>query len=178
MSDRQTGFQRALGLLTLMKSHVIVEIGTCWREKNDWSDGRSTDVFATWLNEHGGHLTSVDVSPEHAATSRRNCPFPEVVTWIVGDGTVTLKTMHPPVSLLYLDGHDFDASDPTPCQETQLREASAALHLLGVGSLVLMDDHDLPKGGKTRLALPFLLKHGFVLEHEGYGALVRRERLA
>jgi hypothetical protein len=54
-------------------------------------------------------------------------------------------------------------------------EAAAAMPLMGLGSLVLIDDCDLPSGGKGGRAVPFLLERGFREALSAYQTLLIRE---
>src|SRR5574343_548394 len=58
-----------------------------------------------------------------------------------------------------------------PCQQHCLKEIQTAMPFLHSGSVILIDDNNLPGGGKARLANEYLETHGWVLVHCSYQAL-------
>lgn len=53
-------------------------------------------------------------------------------------------------SIFYLDSFDFDISNPLPSQKHHLKEIEAAYDKLTDNSVVMIDDCDLPGGGKGK----------------------------
>jgi predicted O-methyltransferase YrrM len=160
---RSATFRRAFELLLDRTgvSRQIVETG-CVREKNDFSAGYSTVLFGEFLSRYGGKLESVDVNPRNVELCRKlTRPFAALVTVNLGDSVAFLRDWprtHPgtTIDLLYLDSLDYPMAPKDgprePSQRHCLAELEAALPSLAPAAIVLIDDADLPGGGKARLA--------------------------
>ena len=63
---------------------------------------------------------------------------------------------------------------PTPIRRrsTRLREGQAAMHALHAQSIVLLDDCNLPHGGKGAKVIPFLLGQGWHVIGMNYQVLM------
>jgi hypothetical protein len=151
-------------------TRTIVETG-CVRERGDYSAGYSTFVFASVLERYGGHLHTVDVSETNIATCRRiTRKHASRIDYYVSDSVAFLRafpTSHPntPIDLLYLDSWDYPVSPDDgprePSQEHCLAELTVASPALHDRSIVLIDDNDLPGGGKPLLAKRLLAERGW-----------------
>lgn len=80
-----------------------------------------------------------------------------------------------PIDFLYLDSWDFDFADPAPSQQHHLREIIAAYPRLHAQSMVLIDDCNLPHGGKGRLVIQYLAERGWRVLHSEYQTLLVRD---
>ena len=161
-------------------SRIIVETG-CVREKDDYSAGYSTVLFGELLSRRGGRLYTVDISERNMAICKKiTRRFASSITYTVGDSVTFLKTWssapdRKPIDLLYLDSFDYPVystpDEQAASQKHCLLELEAALPALSPNAIVLIDDGDLPGGGKPRLANERLRELGWTLEIEDYQSL-------
>ena len=151
----------------------IIETGV-QRTAHGWvGDGCSTRVLAHFVEQFGGRLWGVDNdidSINAARTAIRDKP----ATLVHSDSVEFLEGFTERIDLLYLDSYDYDSHKPGPSQEHHLREAQAAIKHLAPDAVVLIDDCDLPGGGKGGLVIPYLESHGFHFLSEAYQVLMRR----
>lgn len=162
---------------------TLVETG-CVRERNDYSAGYSTVVFGDFLARHGGTLYTVDLSAKNMATCRRlSKRYAERIVYNVGDSVAFLAgwgTHHTaPIDLLYLDSFDYpekpDEAQRAASQEHCRNELEAALPFLSPAAVVLIDDGDLPGGGKPRSAKERLAALGWTCVLDDYQTLWVRD---
>jgi hypothetical protein len=161
-------------------SRTIVETG-CVRERNDYSAGYSTVLFAQLVERYGGHVFTVDVSARNMELCRRvTRRYAKHITYGVDDSIDFLHDWKRtgasrPIDLLYLDSWDYpieaDDGSRAASQEHCLGELDAALPFLHARSLVLIDDGDLPGGGKPLFAKRRLEELGWVCEIDAYQTL-------
>lgn len=186
LDRRYATFKRAFELLMERKhtSCQIVETG-CVREKNDYSAGYSTVLFGEFLSRCGGRLESVDVNARNVELCRKlTRPFARFISINVGDSVAFLADWprtHPgtPIDLLYLDSLDYPIAPKDgprePSQQHCLAELEAALPSLAADAIVLIDDADLPGGGKARLARERLAQLGWRCVLDDYQTLWTRD---
>ena len=186
LERRSTTFRRVFELLLQRTgaSRQIVETG-CVREKNDFSAGYSTVLFGEFLSRYGGRLESVDVSPRNVELCRKlTRPFTKLITVNLGDSVAFLRDWpysHAgiPIDLLYLDSLDYPLAPKDgprePSQQHCLSELEAAFPSLAPAAIVLIDDADLPGGGKARLARERLAQLGWGCELDDYQTLWVRD---
>lgn len=171
---RYPTFKAALGLFLQLGGGNIVETGTL-REKNQWTDGCSTLIFAETLKEYdAGYLWTVDISPDNIAVAKEATHHvADRVTYVVDDSLNFLENFDREINLLYLDSFDWDNIEPlkSQSQQHQLLEIQAAFPKLKPSSIVLLDDNDLPGGGKAALTKPFLIEQGFTCILDYYQSL-------
>jgi hypothetical protein len=164
--ERTQSWRSALSLFAYFDGSTIVETG-CQRLVEDWGAGCSTRIVALFLKEIGhGKLHSVDHSLEHIGVAHRVVEADnssDYVEFHHDDSVHFLTRFNQMIDLLYLDSFDYsDAPLRTRgCQEHQLKEITAAFEKLSDTAIVLLDDNDLPHGGKTRLTKEFLRQHGW-----------------
>lgn len=186
LGRRHATFSRALSLLLERSgpSRTIVETG-CVREKNDYGAGYSTVLFGEVLARFGGRLHTVDISQRNIAVCRRLIkPYAARIATYVGDSIAFLRewpATHPdtPIDLLYLDSFDYPVFEERPREPSQqhcLGELDAALPSLGERAVVLIDDADLPGGGKPLFAKRRLSELGWRCELDDYQTLWVRGR--
>lgn len=176
-ADRHRGFAALLreAGARFERPH-IVETGTM-RAEEDWSGaGLSTYLFGAYCYRHGGRLDSVDCD-------QANCNFAERWTRIFRgsvrvhcDKSVTFLSSLPDesVDVLYHDSLDTDLPGHA---ESCLEEVQAAQCKLHPRSIVALDDTPWSDGhffGKGRLAVPWLLDHGWKIRHAGYQVVLTR----
>jgi hypothetical protein len=175
-NGRYLTFKIALNLFMQNGGRTIVETGTNWF--NDLGGGRSTNIFGEYLKQYGGKLYTVDIQQKSIDACKEFTKGLEGnIEYVTDDSLHFLENWHQPIDLLYLDSFDYPIEmvvpDPltekTPdqiiaevlaCQEHQLAEIKLAYPNLHVGSIILLDDNQLPKGGKTRLSKQFLVEKG------------------
>jgi hypothetical protein len=185
LGRRHATFRRAFDLVLQRTGalRTLVETG-CVREKNDYSAGYSTVVFGEFLMRHGGRLYSVDVNPRNVEICRKlTRRYAALITVLVADSIAFLREWprsHPgtPIDLLYLDSFDYplapEDGSPEPSQQHCLGELEAALPSLSERAVVLIDDADLPGGGKPALARRRLSQLGWRCVLDGYQTLWTR----
>lgn len=185
LKRRHSTFRRALSdvLNSTGPSRVFVETG-CVREKNDYSAGYSTVLFAEVLAKYGGQLHTVDNSERNMTLCRKLTKrYAHVIAYHVRDSVAFLKQWpheHAAarIDLLYLDSFDYPRSPKDgpqePSQEHCLAELEAALPSLHERSVVLIDDGDLPGGGKPLLAKRRLSELGWRCLIDDYQTLWTR----
>jgi len=183
LGKRYRTFRAAFALLLERTgpNRAIVETG-CVREKNDYSAGYSTVLFGEFLERGGGRLFTVDLSPQNMALCRRiTRRYQRWISYHVGDSIAFLAAwaMTQPrveIDLLYLDSFDYELEPNRDAareasQRHCLGELEAALPSLARHALVLIDDGDLPGGGKPRLAKRRLAELGWTCVLDDYQTL-------
>lgn len=167
---RYDTFALALDLMSHRKPKVIIETGTA-RDglANCIGDGCSTMIFAEYVKNNGGEFYSVDINAEYLQNAGKaladSRPF---ATLVHSDSIAFLQNFNRPIDFLYLDSYDYDFSNPLPSQEHHLKEIKAAYPWLSPYCVVMIDDCDLPGGGKGKLAIDFLLSKGWGILGIGY----------
>lgn len=179
-------------------SPAIVETGCVRDPGRWEGDGMSTMVFAQWIRQHGGSLVSIEVDPLTAHFARMAIPEATIVTadsveWLRAfHGRIDLLYLdsldYPdgPLRDLYDGQHDIHAAMAAldamteaeivekhgdlvlPSQEHCAAEYQAARPNLHDGSIVVIDDAELPGGGKARLARRLLEDDGWRCVMDAY----------
>ena len=170
-------FLMTLKLLNLVKAKVLVETGTSRHgDRNFWGDGGSTILFGDWATDNQAMLYTVDLSSNAIEASRSATKsFSENIQYHCCDSIKFLEQFGKPIDFLYLDSYDFDERNPLPSQVHHLQEITAAYPFLHKKSIVVIDDCDLPQGGKGKLIIEFLLAKGWVIFSKGYQVIMVRE---
>jgi len=156
---------------------TLVETGTS-REGDRFcaGDGCSTLLFADWAKDHGAHLYSIDISSrnlENAQTAILNhVRHTHHVHFICSDSVSYLSHFNKPIDFLYLDSFDYEIDDPLPSQTHHLHEIEAAFPFLTETSVVMIDDFDLPNGGKGKLAIDYLLMRDWKILSDEYQVIL------
>lgn len=172
-ADRHRSFGRLFELAGKNKSLAWVETG-CMRSEEDWTAGASTYIFGAWLKLHGGHLDSVDITPEHCVFARswtRGLP----VRVHQSCSLSYLEKRETPIDVLYLDSLDTYVPGHAEHALEEIRLSSTLLHN---ESIILIDDCAWDGGsfcGKGRLAIPFLLEHGWRIKYSGWQTLLGKD---
>ncbi len=149
---------------------VLVETGTNrGGRSNCLGDGCSTWIFAEWASQHGAQLYSIDISAVNLRCSAEALgPEKEYVHFIESDSVAFLESFGQPIDFLYLDSYDFDSANPLPSQEHHLKEIQAAYPWLTEKTVIMIDDCDLPHGGKGALVIDYLLGKGWRIAAKSY----------
>lgn len=172
---RYVTFKLALNLFLQRYGHTIVELGTT-KAPDDWGAGMGTLLFAEVVGKYGGKIYTVDNYPPHIEACKIiTAPWAGSVVHVESDSLEFLKGFEETIDLLYLDTMDYpltpEEGDPAACQEHQLKELKLAYPNLSPKAVVLLDDNDLPGGGKTAMAKEFLFKKKWKLLYDAQQSL-------
>ena len=132
----------------------------------------STLLFADYVSHQKfGIVYTADILPEAMEQCKIvTAEFKDSISYIVEDSISFLKRYTgSEIDLLYLDSLDYPlGGDPTECQEFQLKEFKTIEDKLSPKCVVLLDDNNLPGGGKTKLTKEYLIEKGWtcVLDYQ------------
>ena len=178
---RQKTFRRALELLDERSSTCLIETGVArYGLRNSKSDGASTAVFGLWAKTNNASLYSVDISPESINGAREaveELGLLEHVKLVTGDSVQFLENFTDHVDFLYLDSYDYDKHDESTqiaSQDHHLKEFKAIEDQLGSDSVVLIDDCDLPGGGKGKMVIEYMTRNGWQVDTGAYQVLLTK----
>ena len=178
---RQKTFRRALELLDERSSTCLIETGVArYGLRNSKSDGASTAVFGLWAKTNNASLYSVDISPESIAGARETVEelgLLEHVKLVTGDSVQFLENFTDHVDFLYLDSYDYDKHDESiqiASQDHHLKEFKAIENQLGSDSVVLIDDCDLPGGGKGKTVIEYMTRNGWQVDTSAYQVVLTK----
>lgn len=164
--QRAESFAMVAKMIISQGLKMFVETGTY--RGND-ADGQSTRIFATLARSQDGSFDSVDINSSHLAQARKMLNTNILDARLICEDSVTfLSNRETPIDVLYLDSFDFEEKNPQPSQRHQLAELGAAYGKLGENSIVLLDDCNLPHGGKALLSAAFLLDCGWKQVYDCY----------
>lgn len=172
--DRSESFILALDHLWCQKVRCIVETGSIRCEREDWSDGRSTYIFAKAATALSIPFYTVDIDPKKEDFVEAACRGLDF-TFVCDDSVKFLSKFDGSISLLYLDSWDYNERDKTVSQCHQLAEYGAASAKLTNDALILLDDCGLPSGGKGGLVEEYLPHCGWSLGFKGYQHIYVRQ---
>ena len=169
---RRDTFVKAATLAIERRFATIIETGGF---RGIDGDGRSTEVLAAIARFNGGTFWSVDNNPVHQERAKKRVPPDATVQYCAGDSVTFLSSSFPDgIGFLYLDSYDYDANKPLPSQIHQVAELGAAFGDLRADAIVLLDDCNIPGGGKALLSDLFLKERGFSLVADHYQKLFVR----
>ncbi len=174
---RYNTFKIALKLLSEREAKTIVETGTA-RAGAEWclTDGGSTLIFGNWANDNGATLYSIDIDKDALLKAERALGAAVSYTRFVhSDSIQFLHKFDQSIDFLYLDSFDFEIGNPISSQKHHLEEIMAAYPLLTENSIVMIDDCDLPHGGKGKFAIIFLQRMGWKIMAEGYQVILVKD---
>jgi SAM-dependent methyltransferase len=171
---RYASFELAKKLIKDRELTLWVETGTARNgATNCVGDGCSTIIYSDFLKEMKGKLYSVDIDPKAIALASKALKNSrEHIYFNVGDSIQFLNSFEDRIDFLYLDSYDFDFNNPHPSQYHHLKEIEAAYDKLHDQSVVMIDDCDLPHGGKGTLAIKYLLDRGWSIVYKGYQVIL------
>lgn len=175
---RRDTFRRSLALLDQIGAKLIIETGTS-REglRGAKSNGAATIIFGKWAKQNNAIVHSVDINERSIATAQREVDVQGLgrsVRIHHSDSVAFLKKFTEPVDFLYLDSYDY-SDDPEvqiKSQEHHLNEFLAIEDRLHRNSIVLIDDCDLPNGGKGKLVVDYMLKKDWRVLMSAYQILL------
>ncbi len=163
-------------MLKQRNAKVLVETGTArLGDRNCRGDGCSTVIFGDWAKQNNAILHSVDIDPKAisaAITATRS--FGAHVQPTCGDSVEFLENFPATIDFLYLDSYDFDFANPLPSQLHHKKEIIAAYPHLAENCVVMIDDCDLPHGGKGKYIIEYLLSLDWKIIYSGYQVILVR----
>lgn len=177
-NGRYKTFFEILKLMDERHVHTIVETGTeRWQDVQRCfdGDGGSTIIFAHWATENDAKIYSIDINKTHLDYCYNNTQgYINHLDLVLSDSVAFLEDFPQPIDFLYLDSYDYDVNDPKPAQEHCLREILAAENKLTPSSIIMIDDCNVPRGGKGYLAIQYLLSRGWVLHKNAHQVILLR----
>ena len=176
---RRDTLREVLRLLDERRAKVLLETGVARMglEKSK-GDGASTIVFGLWAKNNDAHLYSVDIDPE--ATRRAGVAVDAMglgdsVTLVTSDSVEYLDEFTDTVDFLYLDSYDYHKTDTAiqkASQDHHLKEINAIEGCLHDDTVILIDDCDLPNGGKGKLVIQYLTEAGWKIHMSEYQVIM------
>ena len=162
-NGRYETFKQVINLLEEKNVKTLIETGTArCGDSNFDGDGGSTIIFAHWAVEHDAQMYSVDIDAVHIEIAKQVTEqYMTHLTYALEDSVTFLKEFEGKIDFLYLDSWDYSESDPYPAQIHNLKEVLAAYDKLHDQSIIMIDDCNIPGGGKGKLAIDFLLQNGW-----------------
>ena len=175
---RRDTFRKTLALLNQIDAKILVETGTS-REglHGAKSNGAATIVFGKWAKENGGFLHSVDISENSILNAQKEVDRQALNNFVKihhSDSVAFLENFEEKIDLLYLDSYDYsdDVEVQKLSQEHHLKEFKAIEDRLHNNTIVLIDDCDLPNGGKGKLAIEYMLTKNWQVVENAYQVLL------
>lgn len=171
---RYKTFLIALELCEKRNCRVLVETGTARHgDTNFEGDGGSTLIFGSWAKDHDAKLYTVDI--DSMAIEQAQLAATEVadaIQFIHSDSVQFLNHFEGKIDFLYLDSFDFKKNNPLPSQLHHLSEIQAAFPHLHKRSVVMIDDCDLPHGGKGKFVIEYLKERGWTVLISDYQVIM------
>lgn len=178
-NGRYKTFHEVLTMLNARDIKVIVETGTeRWQEPQYCfdGDGGATIIFGHWAHENGAKMYSVDIDPTHVRFAKANTEsYRDCLSIILSDSVAYLKEFDQPIDFLYLDSYDYNENNPGPPQQHCLNEVLAAEDKLTENAIVMIDDCNIPGGGKGKRAIEYLLSRGWSLHRNFHHVILVRK---
>ena len=172
---RRDTLREVLRLLDERGATTLLETGVARMglEKSK-GDGASTIVFGLWAKQNDAHLYSVDIDPEateRAGQAVAKMDLSDSVTLVTSDSVAYLDEFTDTVDFLYLDSyedHKTDTAIQIARQDHHLKEIKAIEGCLHEGTVILIDDCDMPNGGKGKLVIERLTAKGWKVHMSEY----------
>lgn len=176
---RRDTLREVLRLLDERGAKTLVETGVARMglEKSK-GDGASTIVFGVWAKQNDAHLYSVDIDPEateRAGQAVTDMDLSDSVTLVTSDSVAYLDEFTDMVDFLYLDSYDYHKTDTaiqTASQDHHLKEIKAIEGCLHEDTVILIDDCDMPNGGKGKLVIERLTAKGWKVHMSEYQVIL------
>lgn len=170
---RFSSMYKALELIQDIERPVIVETGIL-RDPTP-GGGHSTYKFGEFAERRNGSVHSCDIN-QNAVTFARLATFQYkgYISYYCVDSVLFLENFEDKIDLLYLDSYDSGPGHEEAASQHQLNEIKAIFPKLKERCAVLLDDADLPEGGKTKYSSTYLEENGFTLAIEDYQKLYVR----
>lgn len=167
---------KSLNLLTERKARILLETGTArYGAENFAGDGGSTIIFSEWAQNNQATLYSVDISQEYLTNAKEALDSRVATVFVESDSVEFLEKFDRSIDFLYLDSYDYEYGNVLPSQLHHLNEIVAAYPHLHEHSIVMVDDCDLPHGGKGKFVINFLIARGWKVIADKYQVILVRE---
>ena len=165
---------KALGLMEERGHKIIVETGTArGGVYGCGGDGCSTVMFSRWAQLHPEMFVfSVDIDQHNCAAAQEAVRSFNRTRVFHDDSLHFLASFPTQIDFLYLDSFDYDSGRQWESQEHHLKEIVAAYNKLHEHSVVMVDECDLPGGGKCLLVERFLKDLGWKVVLRGYQVIM------
>lgn len=175
---RRDTFLKALELLSYFNAKVLIETGTS-REglEGAKSQGAASIVFGKWAKENNAKLHSVDISEESVRVAQAEIDSQNLNKYVelhLSDSLDFLKSFVESVDFLYLDSYDY-SDNPEIQRKSQthhLNEFKSIESRLHKNTIILIDDCDLPGGGKGKTVIAYMKTRGWEILMEEYQVLL------
>lgn len=176
-NNRYGSFLCVLQLLKQNNAKILVEIGTARDGDTNFTwDGGSTIIFADWATDNDAVLYSVDIDPKAVEKAKEaTLNYAANAHIICDDSLAFIEEFNLPIDFLYLDSYDYDIKDPEPSRQHHLKEIILAYPKLHDNSVVMIDDCDLPGGGKGVYVIKFLTDRGWKVVYDGYQVVLVKD---
>lgn len=178
---RRDTFLKTIELLDQIKANTIIETGTS-REglHGAKSNGAATIVFGKWAKLNNAFLHSVDISENSVTNAQKEVTKQGLDNYVkihLSDSIAFLEGFDKKVDFLYLDSYDYssDIEVQKKSQEHHLKEFIAIENQLHDKTIVLIDDCDLPNGGKGKLVVKYMQEKGWRILMDEYQILLVRK---
>jgi hypothetical protein len=151
----------------------------------DWGAGFFTRLAAECLVPLNAKIHTVDLASSHITRCKIiTSDFKEQISYHIMSSLDFLANYKGQIDLLYMDTGDMTPIEPTA--ELQLAEAKIIVerNLISKNGIILIDDvkNTTPKKfgdttglGKSKYALPYLLKNGFKIIENEYQVILEKE---
>lgn len=155
-------------------------------ENWDWGAGCFTRMAAECLAHLNPTIHTIDLARSHIERCKIiTADYKNILTYHVCSSLDFLKTCPFKIDLLYLDTGDMWPIEPTA--NLQLGEAQIIVErdLLAPNGIILIDDvrNQTPKKfgeksdlGKSKYAIPYLLKHGYEIVADEYQVILKKKQ--
>jgi SAM-dependent methyltransferase len=175
-NPRYKTFHRAMQLARERNLTTLIETGTARFGKQGFEgDGGSTIIFAHFATMYYKTFYSVDTNQQSLDVAyKASIPFQKSVHFVCEDSVSFLTNFPDPIDFLYLDSFDYIYENPIPSQLHHLAEIKAAFPKLTPNGLILIDDCNLPGGGKGKIVIEFLTARGWKVILSDYQVLLSR----
>ena len=151
LGKRRDTFQKVFEYLESLNKEnpTILETGIARKEDNWSGDGMSTLMFDKYINDKGGHFTSIDIDPNNVNFAKSKVSSKSNL--ICSDSVIKLHEIsrdktYPMIDVLYLDSYDVDFNNPIPSCFHHMKELLAIFPKIQKGTLIIVDDNLNGKG--------------------------------
>ena len=180
---RRDTLREVLRLLDERGATTLLETGVARMglEKSK-GDGASTIVFGLWAKQNDAHLYSVDIDPEateRAGQAVAKMDLSDSVTLVTSDSVAYLDEFTDMVDFLYLDSYDYHKTDTaiqTASQAHHLKEIKAIEGCQHEDTVILIDDCDMPNGGKGKLVIERLTAKDWKVHMSEYQVILVKDK--
>ncbi len=151
-------------LLNNFKTPHILETG-CIRFFDDYGAGYSSQIFADFVHNYGGTLTTVDDDEEKLAfakTQLKNLDENKI-SYVLSDALQFCQQTQGTYDLCYIDTHDSDLNEVglAIAQKNLESQVNAIKDKITGNGIIMMNDADMSRQGKSYSAQTYMLKNGF-----------------